>query len=684
MMNRSILILFLAFWLAPTPGLGQAPGITQADPDWTHKRDSLLKALSHTKEDTTRVWTLEALSEAYMHWQSDSILFYVDTMGRLAKKLNYPAGMVSCATIKAWFFAFRKLKADTGIAFDLEAIRLAAQANLKKMLGRAYNNTANIYKERKEDYSDALDYYLKALDIVQQLRDTGDEAMILCNIGLAYGSLKENQKGYEYTLQGIRVYRSIHLEPNETSVLGLSSSLIGLKRYDTALVILAEARARSDRLNDANFLQQVLQRQIEIYTKTRQLEPLKIAATELLAVSESLSTNAVYSAWAGLSDYYYYKRDYKTATVFNDSLIAETKADTALGPLSSAYGRKATIELARGNLPAYDRFMELQDSVENLVLSDKILKNTQELETRDSLGQEQAQIKSLNDENKIDTLVLRQHRWAIWALTGLLIAFAVLAGLFYSNNRQKKRLLLSEATLQEQKIAELEKERQLLATRSVLLGQDEERKRLAKDLHDGLGGILSVAKYSFTNMKQNFIITGENADAFDKSMGYLDKSIRELRRVAHNMMPEALIEFGLVTALKDYCNSITNSGALKITYQAFELTDDSIPASSASVIYRIIQELINNILKHAHATTAAIQLVRRTDALSITVEDNGKGFDVGSLKTSAGIGFLNLRNRVSYLEGTVDIQTSPGRGTFISIEIPNITNPNIANPITAT
>jgi two-component system, NarL family, sensor kinase len=664
MMNRCILIVNLAFWLAPTPGLGQA--------DWAHKRDSLLNVLARSKEDTNRVWTLEVLSEVYMRRPADSTLYYADTMGRLAKSLNFPPGIVSSTMIKGWFFAYRKLKADTAIAFDLEAIRLAKQANLTKMLGRAYNNTANIYKERKEDYSDALDYYLKALDIVKQLRDTFDVGLILCNIGLAYGSLKENQKGYEYSLQGIKIYRSIRLEPNETSVLGLSSSLIGLKRYDTALVILAEARVRADRLNDANFLQQVLQRQIEIYTKTRELEPLKRSATELLAVSESLSTNAVYSAWAGLSDYYYYKRDYKTASVFNDSLIDETKSDSALGPLSSAYGRKATIELARGNLPAYDRFMELNDSVENLVLSDKILKNTQELETRDSLGQEQAQIKSLNDENKIDTLVLRQHRWAIWALTSLLVAFAVLAGLYYSNNQQKKRLLLSEATLQEQKIAELEKERQLLATRSVLLGQDEERKRLAKDLHDGLGGILSVAKYSFTNMKQNFIITGENADAFDKSMGYLDKSIRELRRVAHNMMPEALIEFGLDTALKDYCNSITNSGALIITYQAFELTDASIPATSASVIYRIIQELINNILKHAHATTAAIQLVRRTDALSITVEDNGNGFDIGTLKTSAGIGFLNLRNRVSYLEGTIDIQTAPGIGTFINIEIPNI------------
>jgi two-component system NarL family sensor kinase len=137
-------------------------------------------------------------------------------------------------------------------------------------------------------------------------------------------------------------------------------------------------------------------------------------------------------------------------------------------------------------------------------------------------------------------------------------------------------------------------------------------------------------------------------------------------------MPEALMEFGLDTSLKDFCNSVNQSRAIQLVYQSFEMDENSISKNSSSTIYRIIQELVNNILKHANAQTALIQLIRKNDALSITVEDNGKGFDKTILQNSDGIGYLNLQNRVTYLGGTIDIQSGIGNGTSVNIEIPNI------------
>jgi two-component system, NarL family, sensor kinase len=200
----------------------------------------------------------------------------------------------------------------------------------------------------------------------------------------------------------------------------------------------------------------------------------------------------------------------------------------------------------------------------------------------------------------------------------------------------------------------------------------EERTRIAKDLHDGLGSILSSAKYSFNHMKENLIVTPENALAFEKSMAMLDKSITELRRVAHNMMPEALMKFGLDTALRDFCSSVDQSGAVGLTYQSFGLDESSIPEVASAAVYRIIQELVNNILKHANATAALVQLIRKNNALSITVEDNGKGFDTSILENNEGMGYLNLRNRVAYMNGTIDIQTAAGKGTSVNIELSNI------------
>ena len=645
-----------------------------AQTEWLHRRDSLLGRLAASKEDTGRVRILINLGIQYMENQPDSATYYAEAFGRLSKKLNYTSGMISSLSMRAAILN-GEYKPDEGLVLDLEAMALAKKNNLWKDLANVYNNTAIIYEERKEDHSTALSYYLKALDLYTQLHDSSRMAMAYGNIGQVYNALKEYKKGYRYSLDGLLLNRSLHLTYRIRSpMLALSSSLMALKRYDTALVILRESKILSEELNDKNYAQSILNRLIIIYTKTGQLALLKSSADELLALSRTIdNAEGASDALAGLSDYYFYRRNYPAAGALDDQIIERAKTGNMMTMLGEAYERRGKIELAKGDLRGYDRYKELEDSMNELVLSDKILKNTQELETRYSLDKKQAQIDSLNKEKKINDLLLRQHQTTDWVLTGLLVVLAIIVFLTWSNGQHKKKLLLSEAALQEQKIIELEKEKQLLTTRSVLLGQDEERKRLAKDLHDGLGGILSIAKYSFTNMKHNLIISPENALAFDKSMGFLDKSIQELRRVAHNMMPEALMEFGLDTALKDYCNSITNSGVMQITYQSFEMNDLSIPPNVASVIYRIVQELINNTLKHANASTSVVQLVKRIDALSITVEDNGKGFDLAILKNGSGIGYLNLQHRVSYLEGTIDVQTGPGRGTFVNIEIPNIT-----------
>ena len=159
--------------------------------------------------------------------------------------------------------------------------------------------------------------------------------------------------------------------------------------------------------------------------------------------------------------------------------------------------------------------------------------------------------------------------------------------LSWRNYKQKQKL-------QQQRISELETEKKLLATEAVLKGEEQERSRLAKDLHDGLGGLLSGIKYSFQNMKDNLVMTTENYQAFERGMDMLDTSIKELRRVAHNMMPEALVKFGLDTALKDFCNDINQIGVLQVTYQSIGLENLSIDHTTSITIYRIVQELINN------------------------------------------------------------------------------------------
>jgi two-component system, NarL family, sensor kinase len=243
--------------------------------------------------------------------------------------------------------------------------------------------------------------------------------------------------------------------------------------------------------------------------------------------------------------------------------------------------------------------------------------------------------------------------------TTLLVAISLL---LYRNYRQKQKL-------QQQRINELETEKQLTATEAVLKGEEQERTRLAKDLHDGLGGMMSGIKYSFLTMKRNLIMTPENQQAFERSMDMLDSSIREMRRVAHNMMPEALLKFGLDTALKDLCNDINQTGALHINYQSIGMEDSVIDQTISITIYRIVQELINNAMKHAAATNSIVQLSKTGNKLAITVEDDGKGFDTACLHMAKGIGWTNIMNRVEFLKGKLDINSKIGKGTSVLIEL---------------
>jgi two-component system, NarL family, sensor kinase len=245
--------------------------------------------------------------------------------------------------------------------------------------------------------------------------------------------------------------------------------------------------------------------------------------------------------------------------------------------------------------------------------------------------------------------------------SGLLLLLGIITSLYF-NYRSKQKLQL-------QHIIKLETQQQLTATEAVLKGEEQERTRLAKDLHDGLGGMLSGIKYSFNTMKGNMVMTNDNAQAFERSMDMLDSSIKEMRRVAHNMMPEALVRFGLDTALKDFCNEIQQSGALHISYQSIGLENVIIDQTISITIYRIVQELINNTMKHAVAKNAIVQITKSDNQLSVTVEDDGKGFDTAIINNPVGMGWSNITNRVEFLKGKLDIDSQRGKGTSVHIEI---------------
>ncbi|WP_348075099.1 sensor histidine kinase [Flavobacterium sp.] len=284
-------------------------------------------------------------------------------------------------------------------------------------------------------------------------------------------------------------------------------------------------------------------------------------------------------------------------------------------------------------------------------------------ESTDQFSEREAKYQSEKKDTQItlQKATIKQKKIFNYALMGTLLGFLVIAFLGYRNYKAKQ-------TIQLQHISKLEDEKQIDAAQNVIQGEEAERTRLARDLHDGLGGMLSGVKFQLNTMKGNVILSEENALTFTKSITQLDNAISEMRRVAHNMMPEALLKFGLNETLQNYCDSISENSGLNVAFQSFGL-ENRLDQTVEIVIYRIVQELLNNTLKHANASQSHIQLSRNNNTISLTVEDNGKGFNINLVKKE-GIGLANIQHRVDYLKGKMDVQSDKkGTSTHIEFEL---------------
>lgn len=342
-------------------------------------------------------------------------------------------------------------------------------------------------------------------------------------------------------------------------------------------------------------------------------------------------------------------------------ILTEVRASHDLNQTRGALDYLSRLYADWGNdkqaLIYFKEYKSLSDSIVNI----ENKKYSTDLEKKYEAEKRETQIKQLETDKQLQSYSIKQKNTLIYIFVGSSVMLVAVFLFAYRDYIHRQRL-------QQQRITELETEKQLAATEAVLKGEEQERARLAKDLHDGLGGMLSGIKFSLNTMKENLIMTPENQGAFERSIDMLDTSIKEMRRVAHNMMPESLVRFGLDTALSDFCNEITNSGALKVTYQSIGVANAKIPQTEAVATYRIAQELLNNSIRHAEASNVLVQLVKSESTLSLTVEDDGKGFDVNQLKNVPGIGWTNIRHRIDFLKGTYEVHSEVNKGTSVYIE----------------
>ena len=620
--------------------------------------DSITKELQQEMPDSNRAMSMMRLAidyeavdtaKAYQGYR-DAIAF------AKSKQLDYQVGRIY--QNQAFFLRVAGKLAESQASNDTALLyyQRSDHPGAKRWEANVYMDIANLWMNQNH-FNEAVEYYLKSIALMEKLGLGKELVAPYSNIANLFGKMEEYKQQELYAVKAVSAAKKYGTRTNiHMAYMMLAYSFSLREENEMARKFLDSTRAYVDDIQNIDILFTHYAISAQVFKKLNQLDSAFYFLQQAFEASEKYNypygkaeSQLQLGAIAFLQKKYLLAEQYllagiKEAITLNDY----SSLDEGYKYLSDIYAATGRHQLA---YEYYVKYKDMHDSAVNMqskAFATELEKKYETGKKDNQLLLQQAEIQRKNIFN--------------YVLIGGVLMVLIVTSLSFRNYQQKRKL-------QEQRISELEAREKLTATEAVIKGEEQERSRLAKDLHDGLGGMLSGIKYSFNSMKGNLILTPENNQAFERSMDMLDSSIKEMRRVAHNMMPEALVKFGLDTALKDFCNDVNQSGALQVNYQSIGLEQQAIEQTTAITIYRIVQELVNNTMKHAAATSAIVQVSRSNGTISVTVEDDGKGFDTSVLQRPLGIGWSNIQSRVEYLNGKLDVQSEPGKGTSVHIEL---------------
>jgi signal transduction histidine kinase len=621
---------------------------------WQERESSIQKL----PDDTSKVNTWNRLAADIRFQDPSKAIEYLQAAVALAEKLDYKYGLAFAYTHRAELLFYETKLDSANYLLNRAQVLVASNEEdaSKRLLAVITQRQASIYHQKQQYDSAVLTYQQAAVGFIK-LNDPTKAIFCYYNLSNIYNSLSDTANALLYARQTFRIARqtgdSTYLL---RAYMALADAHVGCKNFDSVYHFSKYALPiayRQKNLFPIGKFQSLLG--LYFADKKQYDSALSYFTSALEAYKPiNLGYEVSYTLYQ-IGHTYLQSKTYATAINFLEKAAEESKQYGLDQVLRLCLTDLVEAEEKRGNFAKSLQYLKQYVVVNDTVLQRNNRKTVYDLEVRYQTQKKDAQL--LLQQNQ-----LKQKSLLNYLFAGAIASAVIIAFFMYYTFDQRKRL-------QEKRITELENEKMLSASEAVIRGQEEERGRLAKDLHDGLGGLLSGVKFSLTNMKSNVVLDADSALKFERSLDMLDNSIAELRRVAHNMMPEVLVTFGLAEAVKSYCDSVHQSGIFQVSFQQVGEIK-RLSANTEIILYRIVQELLNNVAKHAQARQVLVQLSVHGTNLDVTVEDDGKGMDPSLLTDTKGAGWINIRSRIDYLKGKLDLQTAPGKGTSVHFTVP--------------
>jgi two-component system, NarL family, sensor kinase len=658
--------------------------------------DSLMVCVSQEHASREKVDCLVELAYYYREINGDSAVMYSDQAYTLARLIGYTEGaaeavykksltlaitgdyleaikyaemfLAICDSIhdsvrmaKGYFNLGNLIRIGSDREASLEYYKRAKviYERLKDSLAllSVYNGIGNFYKEIPV-YDSAVTYYHKSIGYCEAIGFSSRLGRIIGNLGDTYIKLDDFENARKYLLIGL----DYDLRNKDYISMSVAYSRLGnlahfTGDYDEAMnyYLLADSLYRMT--GDLSGLHDNLVNIGYQFLKLEKFDDALACFRKGLAHHRTQDySEGIMAAWQGITKVFREKGQTGKSLLYADSTLALARSTNNLHRQKNVLHEIYIICFNAGEtekaLQAFTEYHAIRDSIFNLERTRII----NELLLRYEKDKDRLQILSLEKENLEKE---RQRNRLIFAASGILL-LALFITLFLVYKRRKDRIIAS------QRIRRLEEEKKHMAARFLVEGQELERKRVALELHDNLGVLLTATRLHFSEIRDK---EPGSRELIGKAEKLLEQASSDVRKISHNLMPGLLTRLGLFEALEDLFESLIEKenfdSHLEVIGEKGRLDENK-----EIMIYRIVQELVNNTIKHAGATVIDLTIVNQDGELSLSYHDNGKGFDVKKTLDLKTMGLQSIQSRVKFLNGTIRIDSMKNNGTVFLIFIP--------------
>lgn len=537
----------------------------------------------------------------------------------------------------------KKGNADTAEILLTEAAKAAIQQKDTPVFIKAEMNIGRIYADKGENVK-ALSYFQQALDKAEYTGNKRLTAHLLKNIGALYISWKKFDVAIRYYERAEKIAAVIHEDELVADCQNNKGTVYEQQeKYDLALSAYKNALAVYSRKNITDKISMALSN-IAIVYKYQKNYPASLEYNlKALALSAKIGDKWLMAATNNnIGSLYCQMGEYKQAIAYCEKALALAKEISALEIIESTYDTMSETAAKSGDYKAAFNYHRQFSDANAKFINIESTRQLSELNIKYETAKKQKLIQQQQFE------ISTKNHWLFSLFMLLLLGTMVIYFIYRTNKYRQERRLQAEVYKQQE-----------LASKALFEGEQKERIRIARDLHDSIGQMLAVLKMKLSNQQSP-------ADTIE----VLDKTINEVRHISHNLIPEAL-NFGLMNAIEDLAGKMNITGKTRVGVNISDGVRNYIfTEQNALSVYRIVQEVLSNMAKHADATEIKLDIAKVHDKFIIAIKDNGKGFDTSKINESKGLGWKNISARIHLLNGSIQVASEKLTGTQIEITIP--------------